>query len=74
MTGWRRGGDRDQEDLANAAMFAMEALEDLVSGQEVGNSIRPEPFYHLLHCVFDTCREAIPSGRPQRVAVNDIDG
>lgn len=69
----RRDQGRDQEDRANAAIGAMEALEDLISGQEIGNVIKPEPFYYLVQCVFNVCREAIPDGRPCRRPVNDID-
>lgn len=69
----RRDQGRDQEDRANAAMGAMTALEDLISGQDPLSSIKPEPFYYLIQCVFNICRDAIPEGRPCRRAVNDID-
>ncbi|WP_336866918.1 hypothetical protein [Sphingomonas sanguinis] len=70
----RRDQGLDQEDRANAAKGAMTALEDLISGQDQLSSINPRTFYYLIHCVFNTCRDAIPDGHPCRRPVNDIDG
>ncbi|MBY0301235.1 hypothetical protein [Sphingomonas ginsenosidimutans] len=67
--------DLDTEDRFNRYRSAMEALSQLVDGQdpELGR-IKPEPFGCLLHVLMDELdRSVMIGGRPPR-AVNDMEG
>lgn len=67
--------DRDQEDRANIALGALDALHDLLAGQDPLCKIDPGSFIYLFGIVGDACRDAIPNGWPKHgAAVNDDGG
>jgi hypothetical protein len=56
---------RDQEDKANLALGAMDALHDLIASRDPLSSIQPEPLSYILQLVIDAARDAIPNGHPK---------